>query len=148
MIGDWGFPCEIAPRWMSSARPYWWRVNIGSGNTVKLWCHQATNHCLSKCWPQSMLPYDVTRPQWVKQHHMATQIWVHRKNSSNYRMTTIILDSWQWVSSCAQLPCEINEKLIQIIMKKNSFRLKIHCKIQTSGPRVNDITTRTLFFIN
>ena len=31
-------------------------------------CCQATNHYLSQCWPRSMSPYDVTRPQgfnWV-----------------------------------------------------------------------------------
>ena len=30
------------------------------------WCRQATSHYLSQCWPRSMLPYGVTRPQWVK----------------------------------------------------------------------------------
>ena len=28
-------------------------------------CHQATSHYLSHCWPRSMLPYGITRPQWV-----------------------------------------------------------------------------------
>ena len=30
------------------------------------WCRQATSHYLSQCWPRSMSPYGVTRPQWVK----------------------------------------------------------------------------------
>ena len=30
------------------------------------WCHQATSHYLSQCWPRSPSPYGVTRPQWVK----------------------------------------------------------------------------------
>ena len=29
------------------------------------WCHQATSHYLSQCWPRFMSPYGVTRPQWV-----------------------------------------------------------------------------------
>ena len=33
---------------------------------VMAWCRQATNHYLSQCWPSSMPPYGVTRPQWVK----------------------------------------------------------------------------------
>ena len=37
---------------------------------VMAWCHQATSHYLSQCWPRSLLPYDVTRPQWVK-----AQLW-------------------------------------------------------------------------
>ena len=32
---------------------------------VMAWCHQATSHYLSQCWPRSMLPYVVTRSQWV-----------------------------------------------------------------------------------
>ena len=33
---------------------------------VMVWCRQATSHYLSQCWPRSLLPYVVTRPQWVK----------------------------------------------------------------------------------
>ena len=33
------------------------------------WCRQATSHYLSQCWPRSLSPYDVTRPQWVKTWH-------------------------------------------------------------------------------
>ena len=29
------------------------------------WCHQATRHNLSQCWPRPLSPYGVTRPQWV-----------------------------------------------------------------------------------
>ena len=32
---------------------------------VTAWCHQATSHYLSQCWPRSLSPYGVTRPQWV-----------------------------------------------------------------------------------
>ena len=30
------------------------------------WCHQATSHYLSQCWPKSLSPYGITRPRWVK----------------------------------------------------------------------------------
>ena len=29
-------------------------------------CRQATSHSMSQCWPRSMLPYAITRPQWDK----------------------------------------------------------------------------------
>ena len=29
------------------------------------WCRQATSHYLSQCWPRSLSPYGVIRPQWV-----------------------------------------------------------------------------------
>ena len=32
---------------------------------VMAWCRQATSHYLSQCWPRSLPPYGVTRPQWV-----------------------------------------------------------------------------------
>ena len=32
---------------------------------VMAWCRQATSHYLSQCWPRSMSPYVITRPQWV-----------------------------------------------------------------------------------
>ena len=30
-----------------------------------VWCRQATSHYVSQCWPRSLSPYGVTRPQWV-----------------------------------------------------------------------------------
>ena len=57
----WGTPCEIAFRWMS--------LDLSEDKStlvqVMAWCHQVTSHYLSQCWPRFMLPYGVTRPQWV-----------------------------------------------------------------------------------
>ena len=33
---------------------------------VMAWCCQASSHYLNQCWPRSLSPYGVTRPQWVK----------------------------------------------------------------------------------
>ena len=62
VISGWGGSCEIALRWTSVDL-------LGDRSTlvqVMAWCHQATNHYLSQCWPISMSPYSVSRPQWVK----------------------------------------------------------------------------------
>ena len=32
---------------------------------VMAWCRQATSHYLNQCWPSSMSPCGITRPQWV-----------------------------------------------------------------------------------
>ena len=32
---------------------------------VMAWCRQATSPYLSTCWLRSVLPYGITRPQWV-----------------------------------------------------------------------------------
>ena len=45
------------------AGPHEWLVNISS---VKAWWHQASSHYLDQCcWQSFMMPYGVTRPQWV-----------------------------------------------------------------------------------
>ena len=36
------------------------------------WCHQAPSHYLSQCWPSSMSPNGVTRPQWVSNQSMVS----------------------------------------------------------------------------
>ena len=53
---------EIALKWMSQ--------NTIDDKSTLVWvmtlCHQATNQNLSHCWPRTMSPYSITRPQWVK----------------------------------------------------------------------------------
>ena len=63
---------------------------------VMAWCRQATSHYLSQCWPRSLLPYGIIRPQWVinKQQHFS--IWhvailtqcSHEKKTGNMNHTT------------------------------------------------------------
>ena len=48
---------------------------------VMAWCRQATNHYLSQCWPRSMLPYDVTGPQWVNRGWSWTAVGARRHNT-------------------------------------------------------------------
>ena len=60
--GGWGISHEIALRWMSLD------LTDDKSTLVQVMarCRQATSHYLSQCWPRSLLPYGVTRPQWVK----------------------------------------------------------------------------------
>ena len=55
----WGFSCEIS----------WLSLDLTDDNSTLVqamaWCHQATSHYLSQCWPNLMSPYGITRPQWV-----------------------------------------------------------------------------------
>ena len=61
MIGGWGIFCKIVLRWMT--------MDLTDEKStlvqVMAWCSQATNHYLIQCWPRSMSPYGVSRPQWV-----------------------------------------------------------------------------------
>ena len=53
--------CEIALIWMSLD----FTDDQSTLVQVMAWCHQAPSHCLSQCWPTSLSPYGITRPQWV-----------------------------------------------------------------------------------
>ena len=61
VIGDWDISYEIALILMS--------LDLTDDKStvvqVMAWCHQATSHYLSQCWPRSMSPHGVTGPQWV-----------------------------------------------------------------------------------
>ena len=62
LIDGWVISCELALKWKS--------LDLTDDKStlvqVMAWCHQATSHYLSQCWPRSLSPYGVTRPQWVK----------------------------------------------------------------------------------
>ena len=61
VIDVWVISCEVALIWMS--------LNLTDDNSTLVqamaWCRQATSHYLSQCWPRSVSPYGVARPQWL-----------------------------------------------------------------------------------
>ena len=70
-------------------------------------CCQAARHYLSQCWPWSMSPYGVTRPQWLKQGLVLNRIQQKvkkkykflssRSQSNSTGYTSFIMDeSLQW----------------------------------------------------
>ena len=61
VIDGWGIFCEIALIWMSLDSS----DDQSTLVQVMAWCRQATSHYLSQCWPRSLSPYGLTRPQWV-----------------------------------------------------------------------------------
>ena len=62
MIDGWGISCEIALIWRSLD----FNDEKSALVLVMAWYCQATSHYLSQCWPRSLSPYGVTRPQWIK----------------------------------------------------------------------------------
>ena len=62
VIVDWCLSCEFALKWMLQD------LTDDKSTLVQVmaWCHQATSHYLSQCWPSSPSPYGVPKPQWVK----------------------------------------------------------------------------------
>ena len=61
VIDGWGITCEIALIWISLD----FADDPSTLVQVMAWCRQATSHYLSQCWPRSLSPYGITRPQWV-----------------------------------------------------------------------------------
>ena len=53
---------------------------------VMAWCRQATSHYLSLCWPRSLSPYDVTRPQWVNSQSLSLTV----KTLPSYLIATCV----------------------------------------------------------
>ena len=76
---------------------------------VMAWCRQATSHYLSQCWPSSMSPYGITRPQWVNSsppgqngRHFAGNIFrcifVNEKFCILIQISLKFVPKWQYVS--------------------------------------------------
>ena len=95
----WGVSCEIAIRWIS--------MNLTG---VKSALPQATSHYLSQCWPSSMTPYGIDRPQWVyslaPETHEILQVYFLNPFQKFENWTT----SWDWsrLSVIGQLWWEVS----------------------------------------
>ena len=64
---------EIALTWM----PQDFTDDESTLVQIMAWCHQATSHYLSQCWPCCMSPFGITRPQWV---HVLNLFWKYKSN--------------------------------------------------------------------
>ena len=73
---------------------------------VMAWCRQAPSHYLSQCWPSSMSPYGVTRPQCV-----------NRTSDASLSV---------WPSGTGLLHCNCNQN-IQLFLQENAFE-NVICK--------------------
>ena len=63
---------KIALRWM----PLGFTDDESTLVQVMAWCRQATSHYLSQCWPRSMSPNGVTRPQWFNDDYDTDIGWL------------------------------------------------------------------------
>ena len=82
MIDGWGISSEIALIWMSLD----FTDDQSTLVQVMAWCRQATSHYLIQCWPRSLSPYGVTRPQWVNSFWPCETIWQHRSGSTLFQV--------------------------------------------------------------
>ena len=92
VIDGWVISCEFALIWMSLD----FTDDQSTLVQVMAWCRRATNHYLSPCWPRSLPPYGVTRPQWVK-YDITLQMF-----TSKYHFTDL-LAKYQQIAEIARL---------------------------------------------
>ena len=96
---------------------------------VMAWCPQATSHYLSQCWPRSLLPYDVTRPQCVNLSWLSDAYMCQWTRSSLVQII-VWCQAIIWTNTGSllnePLGTNFNDKLIEILTF--SFR-KMHFKM-------------------
>ena len=79
---------------------------------VMAWCHQATSHHLSQCWPRSQSPYGITRPQWVNSLAPETCGSVFFYSFMNWYLGQLCEVGRRWVS---QNPIDDKSTLVQMM---------------------------------
>ena len=107
MIDGWGISCKIALIWMSLDF-------AGDQSTlvqVMARCRQATSHYLSQCWPRSVSPYGVIRPQWgnchwwvwVQRFHHWMRCWCNHVSRRNHWGEILICNQFTTIFNCTKL---------------------------------------------
>ena len=91
----WGISCETAVIWMSLGLTNDYATLV----QVMAWCRQATSYYLSQCWPRSVSPFGVTRPQWVDggQHIFNGQVVSQNVFENCTFKNTITFSRDEWV---------------------------------------------------
>ena len=89
MINILSIFCEIAISWMPQDLTDYLLTLV----QVMAWCRQATSHYMSQCWPRSLSPYDITRPQWLwwYMYFAAEDIILHSKGVFRYLLSHMLL---------------------------------------------------------
>ena len=108
VIDGWGIPCEIALIWMSLD----FTDDQSTLVQVMAWCRQATSHYLSQCWPRSLLPNGVTRPNELP--HLPWTKWpsFHRQH---FPMHFHECFDWKFTDVCSKGPIDNKSALIQVM---------------------------------
>ena len=102
---------------------------------VMAWCRQATSHYLSQCWPRSLSPYGIIRPQWVNKHlHiLLSHMFVERYYNSHMDMPCVSLalcegkfTGEQWIHLAHGQECRALMFSLLFILEKLLDKQKCH----------------------
>ena len=103
VVNGWGICCETALIWMSLDHTY----DKSTLVQVIAWCRQATIHCPSQCWPRSLAPYGIARPQRVN------PIWL--RDSPDCHTCLIHITSQWYVAIYLILPINLLPQVLPLI---------------------------------
>ena len=108
---------------------------------VMTWCRQATSHYLGQCWPRSMSPKGVTRPQWVYSRSTCDNSWVDWKRNGNTRhnVSKNDLHLMIFLNFCfSAITKEFNIPILRVFVQKCFF---LNCFSHTLVPFILFILT-------
>ena len=80
LIGIFRSPHDNALCWMPLDLTY----DKSTLVQVMAWCRQATSHYLSQCWPRSLSPYGIIRPQVKSLTHTIAQMSGNKTSHQKY----------------------------------------------------------------
>ena len=93
---------------------------------VMAWCRQATSHYLSQCWPRSLSPYGVTRPQWVKMNaYFMGHTVLNYMNPGYFTLAAIYLKLQQIAHVSAHFRYSLGASVISTHIKTEGLYVKI-----------------------
>ena len=95
---------------------------------VMAWCRQATSHYLSQCWPSSMSPYDITRPQWVNLPYPSGRIPVFNLSIS-FRVTSLALGQSYDCPSASKVTLQDMHKINHYLTTTEHNKVRTMCII-------------------
>ena len=121
-----GSHCEIALRWM--------RQDLTNDKStlvqVMAWCCQAPSHYLSQCWPRSISPYGVTKPQRVNvsltaQHYFSSMNF-HKVSQGLTKIALISKSLLCQISLCWKSKCFHRCFIVTVFLIQLSSQIRSH----------------------
>ena len=107
---SWVLPVKSPPG--DSMKPHWWYVRLSTLVKVMACFLPAPSHYLIQCWPSSLLPYGITRPQWVDRACYPLQ-WRHNGHDG--------------ISNHQPHDCLLNRLFRHRSKKTSKLRITGHC---------------------
>ena len=104
------------------------------------WCRQAASHYLNQCWPRSMSPYGVTRPQRVK---TVNDVGIHNQEGWDLHNKVNIMsaDDLEMQGARSSASMALTKLAWNMLLPKDVGTVKNYSDSRTQLPRIQKTTT-------